>query len=255
MDYILTEQRDGVLHVEFNRLEKKNAITVAMYRQLAEAFARAHADAKVRAVLVSGKPKAFTAGNDLNDFLADPPQSESHPVFAFLCALKDCGKPIVAAVSGPAVGIGTTMLLHCDLVYCAPETIFQLPFVNLALCPEAGSSYLLARLAGYARAAELLMLGNPFNAAKAQEIGLVNAIVPLDRLMGTAQAAAKALARKPPASLQATRALMRGALMAGLETAMAAEARVFRERLSSPEAKEAFSAFLEKRAPDFDKLH
>ena len=254
MDHIQTEQSDGVLRIEFNRPEKKNAITAAMYQALADALLAAHSDARIRVVLVHGKPKAFTAGNDLQDFLADPPQSDSHPVFAFLRALKSCAKPIVAAVSGPAVGLGTTMLLHCDLVYAAPETIFALPFVNLALCPEAGSSYLLSRLAGYARAAELLMLGNPFNAAHALEIGLVNAIVPLDNLMVTAAAAARALARKPPASLQATKALMRGSLMAGIDSAMAAENRVFRERLTSAEAKEAMTAFFEKRSPDFSRF-
>ena len=254
MDQIQTEQSDGILRIEFNRPEKKNAITVAMYQGLADAFFAAHSDPQVRVVLVQGKPGVFTAGNDLQDFLADPPQSESHPVYAFLHAIKDCAKPIVAAVSGPAVGIGTTMLLHCDLVYAASETLFALPFVNLALCPEAGSSYLLSRLSGYTRAAELLMLGNPFSAAHALEIGLVNAVVPRDRLLVTALAAARALARKPPASLQATKSLMRQALMDGTERAMAAENKVFRERLGSPEAKEAFAAFFEKRSPDFSKF-
>ncbi|MBI4290939.1 MAG: enoyl-CoA hydratase [Betaproteobacteria bacterium] len=254
MAHIQTEKSEGVLRIEFNRPEKKNAITAAMYQGLADALLDAQSDEEVRVVFVHGKPEAFTAGNDLQDFIADPPQDESHPVFAFLCALRDFRKPIVAAVSGPAVGIGTTMLLHCDLVYAAPEAKFALPFVNLALCPEAGSSYLLPRLAGYARAAELLLLGEPFSAAHAHEIGLINAIVPLEQLIAVGAAAARKLAQKPPASVQATKALMRASLMAGIDSAMAAENRVFRERLVSAEAKEAFSAFLEKRTPDFNKF-
>jgi enoyl-CoA hydratase/carnithine racemase len=254
MDHIQTENSDGVLRIEFNRPEKKNAITVAMYQALADAFLAAQSDADVRVVFVHGKPEVFTAGNDLQDFFADPPQGESHPVFAFLRALKDFGKPIVAAVSGPAVGIGTTMLLHCDLIYAAPEAKFALPFVNLALCPEAGSSYLLSYVAGYPRAAELLLLGEPFSAAHAHEIGLINAIVPLDRLIEVGAAAARKLAQKPAASLQATKALMRQALMAGVERAMASENAVFRQRLVSLEAREAMAAFFEKRPPDFSKF-
>lgn len=254
MEQIRVEQGDSVLRIEFNRPEKKNAITVAMYQALANALAAAQTDARCRVALVHGAPEAFTAGNDLQDFLVNPPRDESHPVFLFLRALAGFGKPIVAAVSGPAVGIGTTMLLHCDLIYAAPDARFALPFVNLALCPEAGSSYLLARLAGFPRAAELLLLGEPFSAERALEIGLINAIVPLEKLLETAAAAAKKLAHKPPASLQATKSLMRGALTAAIGQAMAAENLAFRERLGSAEAKEAMSAFLEKRAPDFSKF-
>ena len=253
MEHIRTERSEGVLRIAFNRPEKKNAITAPMYQGLVDALIEAQAEAAVRVVLVHGTPGAFTAGNDLHDFLANPPRDESHPGFLFLRALKDFAKPILAAVSGPAVGIGTTMLLHCDLVYAAPSARFALPFVNLALCPEAASSYLLARIAGYARAAEILLLGEPFGAEHALEIGLVNAIVPEEKLLDAALAIALGLARKPPASVQATKALMRQALMPDIDRAMAAENRVFRERLVSAEAKEAFAAFLEKRAPDFGK--
>lgn len=254
MDHILTEQSEGVLRIAFNRPEKKNAITAAMYEGLADALLVGQSDAAVRVVFIHGTPGAFTAGNDLQDFLANPPQDETHPAFRFLRALSDFGKPIVAAVSGPAVGIGTTMLLHCDLVYAAPGTRFALPFVNLALCPEAGSSYLLSRLAGYPRAAEILLLGEPFSAERALDIGLVNAIVSEHQLVEAAAAIALRLSCKPPASVQATKALMRQALMGGIEKAMAAEGVVFRGRLVSAEAKEAFAAFLEKRPPDFSKF-
>ncbi|MBI2320298.1 MAG: enoyl-CoA hydratase [Betaproteobacteria bacterium] len=253
MEQVRIEQSDGVLRIELNRPEKKNAITLAMYQALADALGSAQSDARGRVVLVHGQPEAFTAGNDLRDFLANPPRDESHPVFLFLRALRDFDKPIVAAVSGPAVGIGTTMLLHCDLVYAASDARFALPFVNLALCPEAGSSYLLARLAGYPRAAELLLLGEPFSAERALEIGLVNAIVPPAQLLDTAAAMARRLAQKPPDSLRVTKSLMRRALMPGIEQAMAAENLAFRERLGSAEAKEAMSAFLEKRPPQFSK--
>lgn len=254
MDHILTERRDSVLRIEFNRADKKNAITAAMYQALAEALLAGETDDSVRVALVHGKADIFTAGNDLQDFLANPPRDESTPVFRFLRAVSHFGKPLVAAVGGLAVGVGTTMLLHCDLVFCAPGTRFSLPFVNLALCPEAASSYLLPRLAGYQRAAELLMLGEPFSAERAREIGLVNEIVAPEKLLDTAWATASRLAQKPAASLIATKALMKRGLIGPVEQAMAAESAVFRERLGSPEAKEAFSAFLEKRAPDFSKF-
>ena len=254
MDHILTERRDSVLRIEFNRADKKNAITAAMYQALAEALLAAETDGFVRVVLVHGKADIFTAGNDLQDFLANPPRDESTPVFRFLRAVSHFGKPLVAAVGGLAVGVGTTMLLHCDLVFCAPGTRFSLPFVNLALCPEAASSYLLPRLAGYQRAAELLMLGEPFSAERAREIGLVNEIVAPEKLLDTAWASAARLAQKPAASLVATKALMKRGLIGPIDQAMAAESAVFLEYLGSPEAKEAFSAFLEKRAPDFSKF-
>jgi enoyl-CoA hydratase/carnithine racemase len=255
MNKILTQLEGGVLRVQFNRADKKNAITAAMYQALAHALRHAERDNAVRVVLIHGAPDVFTAGNDLQDFLASPPRSNDAPGFQFLRAIHEFPKPLVAAVSGLAVGIGTTMLLHCDLVYCAPGTRFSLPFVNLGLCPEAGSSFLLPRLAGYQRAAELLMLGEPFDAETAKEIGLVNAIAPAESLLATAMAAARKLAAKPAASLRETKMLMKQGLHEAVKLAMGDESEAFRERLASPEAKEAFTAFLEKRPPDFSKFH
>ena len=254
MNKILTELEDGVLRVQFNRPDKKNAITAAMYQALAHALRHAERDNAVRVALIHGAPDVFTAGNDLHDFLASPPRSDDAPGFQFLRAIHEFPKPLIAAVSGLAVGIGTTLLLHCDLVYCAPGTRFSLPFVNLGLCPEAGSSFLLPRLAGYQKAAELLMLGEPFDAGTAKEIGLVNAIVPADALIATAVATARKLAAKPAASLRETKMLMKQGINEAVRLAMGDESEAFRERLESPEAKEAFSAFLEKRQPDFSKL-
>lgn len=255
MNKIITESEGGVLRVQFNRAEKRNAITSAMYQALAHALRHAERDGAVRVALVHGAPDIFTAGNDLHDFLASPPHSVDAPVFQFLRAIHEFPKPLIAAVSGLAMGIGTTMLLHCDLVYCTPGTRFSLPFVNLGLCPEAGSSFLLPRLAGYQRAAELLMLGEPFSAETAREIGLVNAIVPAESLLATAMATAHKIAAKPAASLRETKTLMKQGIHDAVKLAMGDENEAFRERLESPEAKEAFTAFLEKREPDFSKLH
>lgn len=254
MDLILTERSDGVLRIEFNRPEKKNAITAAMYGALADALVAADADDAVRVVLIHGKPDVFTSGNDLSDFLANPPRGEDGAPLRFLRVISHFGKPVVAAVSGAAIGIGTTLLLHCDLVYAAIGTRFALPFVNLALVPEAASSFLLPRLAGWPRAAELLLLGEPFSAEKAREIGLVNEIVVPEELLETAMATAKRLAQKPPGALRLTKSLMKDGLIAQVEQAMSREGKIFAGRLNSPEAKEAFSAFLEKRKPDFSKF-
>ena len=255
MSNILKALDGAVLRIQFARAEKKNAITAAMYQALADALREAERDDNVRVAVVHGAPDVYTAGNDLQDFLASPPRAADAPVFQFLSAIRDFPKPLVAAVSGLAVGIGTTMLLHCDLVYCAPGTRFSMPFVNLGLCPEAGSSFLLPRLAGYQRAAELLMLGEPFVAETAMEIGLVNAIVASDLLLGVAMAAAQKLAAKPAASLRETKMLLKKGIDEAVRAAMQAESEGFRARLRSPEAREAFAAFIEKRAPDFSRFH
>ena len=254
MEHIITENRDGILRIEINRPHKKNALTAGMYQAMADAIKAAEADSKVRVVLIHGKSDLFTAGNDLQDFLDNPPRDDNRPVFQFLYGISQAQKPIVAAVAGPAVGIGTTMLLHCDLVYAAPNARLQLPFVNLGLVPEAASSLLLPALIGYQRAAELLLLGEPFTAQKAKEIGLVTDVVPEDQLFATAMAQAKKLASKPAASLRLTKRLMKQGQMAAVEQQIKLEASHFGERLASPEAKEAFSAFLEKRKPDFSKF-
>jgi enoyl-CoA hydratase/carnithine racemase len=254
MEHVLTGVEDGVLRIEINRPDKKNALSQAMYQAMADALKAADNDGKVRVVLIQGKTDLFTSGNDLQDFLDNPPRDENRPVFQFLREISHAQKPIVAAVAGAAVGIGTTMLLHCDLVYAAPNTRFQLPFVNLGLVPEAASSLLLPALAGHARAAELLLLGEPFTAEKARQVGLVTEVVPEDQLFATAYAQAKKLAEKPAAALRLTKQLMKQGQMAMVEQQMKTEIQLFGECLNSPEAKEAFTAFLEKRKPDFSKF-
>jgi enoyl-CoA hydratase/carnithine racemase len=192
MSQILTETRDRVLRIEIARPEKKNSLTLDMYRAMADALDAAAADGGVRAVLVHGTRDCFTAGNDLKDFLERPPHAgEEGPTFRFLRGLAQFPKPLIAAVNGPAVGIGTTMLLHCDLVFAAPGARFQMPFVPLGLVPEAGSSFLLPRIAGYQRAAELLLLGQPFTAEKALAAGFVTEIVPEAELFERARGRAR----------------------------------------------------------------
>jgi enoyl-CoA hydratase/carnithine racemase len=250
-DRILTALEEGVLRVTINRPEKKNALTVAMYAALAEALRRAEAEAAVRAVLLHGSGDAFTAGNDLSDFVQNPPTGESSAVFQFLDAISTATKPVVAAVHGPAVGIGTTLLLHCDLVYATRDARLQMPFVTLGLCPEAASSYLLPLFMGPVRAAELLLLGEPFSGEKARDWGLVNEVVSEDHLLEVATEKARALAARPPASVRLTKAFLRRAHADAVRSTIRAEAEAFLERLRSPEAAEAFTAFFEKRPPDF----
>jgi enoyl-CoA hydratase/carnithine racemase len=250
---VLSRTAARVAHVELNRPEKKNAITAEMYVQLAEALAAADADPQVRAILLSGSTDCFTAGNDLADFLHRPPGGSS-PAWRFFEVLPGLAKPIVAAVAGPAIGIGTTLLLHCDLVYAATSARFQLPFVALGIVPEFGSTYLLPLLAGYHRAAELLLLAQPFDAQKALSIGLVTDVVEPQALLDTAGKAAARLAELPPESLRLTKRLLRSAHAEQIRRTIDEEGRIFRERLDSPEAKEALRAFLEKRKPDFSRF-
>ncbi|HJY77032.1 MAG TPA: enoyl-CoA hydratase [Burkholderiales bacterium] len=242
---IRSETAERVARIRFDRADKKNAITVEMYAQLAGALAAADADPGVRALLLHGSADCFTAGNDVADFLK--PAADASPTKGLFDTLPNLTKPIVAAVGGPAVGIGSTMLLHCDFVYATPEARFQLPFVPLGIVPEFGSTYLLPLLAGYQRAAELLLLGQPFTAEKARDCGLVTAVVPRDRLLEEAEKTAKALVALPPESIRLTKRLMKSRYGRLLADAMTEETRIFRERLASPEAKEAMSAFLEKR--------
>ena len=225
-----------------------------MYAQLGAALAAADADAQVRVVLLSGSADCFTAGNDVADFLKAPREPGRSPAMALFDALPNMKKPVVAAVGGPAIGIGTTLLLHCDLVYAAPNARFQLPFVPLGIVPEFGSTLLLPRLAGYQRAAELLLLGQPFTAQKAHEVGIVTAVVPQENLFAEAEKAAATLASLPPESLRLTKRLMKARYAEALPAAIEEETRIFTERLSSGEAKEAMSAFLEKRKPDFSRF-
>jgi enoyl-CoA hydratase/carnithine racemase len=254
MSNILTENKGGILRIEIDRPDKKNALTAAMYQAMADAIHAAENDARVRVLLIHGKADLFTAGNDLQDFLDNPPRDDKRPVFQFLYGISQAQKPIVAAVAGAAVGIGTTMLLHCDLVYAARNARLQLPFVNLGLVPEAASSLLLPALAGYQRAAELLLLGEPFSADRAKDIGLVTEVVSESELFDIAMAQAEKLAAKPAAALRLSKRLMKQGQMAAVMQQIKLESGYFGERLNSPEAKEAFSAFLEKRKPDFSRF-
>jgi enoyl-CoA hydratase/carnithine racemase len=249
---IKTETRDRIATIELSRPDKKNALTAAMYAAMTESLAAAESDPGVRAILIHGTRDCFTAGNDLKDFLEGP--TGASQALRFVSALSKVGKPVVAAVGGPAVGIGTTLLLHCDLVYAAPGARFQLPFVPLGLVPEAASSLLLPRVAGYQRAATWLLLGQAFTAAEALAAGTITGIVPEETLLEHARAAAAALAALPPESVRLTKQLMKRPVAAEVVEQMAEEARLFAERLQSAEAKEAMSAFIEKRRPDFSRF-
>jgi enoyl-CoA hydratase/carnithine racemase len=248
---ILVERTGDVMTIALNRPGRKNAITAAMYQTMADALADAQADATVRAILLRGSAGIFSAGNDLEDFLKTPPVGEDAPVFRFLRAISSAEKPLVAAVAGAAVGIGTTMLLHCDLVYAADTATFALPFTQLGLCPEAASSLLLQRVAGYQAAAEKLLLGEAFDAREAQRMGFVNRLLPAGEVDAFALQQAQKLAALPPSSLRVTKSLMKRASQHELQTQMADEAVHFAKMLLAPAAREAFSAFFEKRKPDF----
>jgi enoyl-CoA hydratase/carnithine racemase len=254
MSDILTHIDAGVMTITFNRLDKKNSITSSMYAVMADAVAQASADASVRVVLFQGHESIFSAGNDIGDFLNQPPTTQESPVFRFLRGIATFEKPLLAAVAGPAVGIGTTMLFHCDLVYAGDNAAFSMPFVNLGLCPEAASSLLAPRMFGYHRAAEALLMGEPFFAEAAQEVGLVNRVVPPTEVNGYAQAQARKLAAKPLSSLIATKRLMKGGDQQAVLQKMDEEGQSFGRMLREPAAKEAFGAFMEKRKPDFSKL-
>ncbi len=254
MSDILTRTDAGVTTVTLNRVDKKNAITTAMYAAMADALQQAADDASVRALVFQGHESIFCAGNDVGDFLKSPPTREDTPVFRFLQGLAKFPKPMLAGVSGPAVGVGTTMLLHCDLVYAGDNAVFSLPFVNLGICPEAGSSLLLPQLAGYHRAAEALLLGEPFKADAALAMGLVNRVVPATEVNALVQAQARKLAGKPMSSLLETKRLMRRAQTSLVAQQMADEGATFSRMLHEPAAREALTAFMEKRKPDFSRF-
>ncbi|MDP9108276.1 MAG: enoyl-CoA hydratase [Pseudomonadota bacterium] len=251
---ILINKEHHILTVQFNRPEKKNAITAAMYQTMADALKEAESDAAVRVILITGHPQIFTAGNDLEDFMKNPPASANSPVYQYLWQISHASKPVVAAVAGAAVGIGTTLLMHCDLVYAADNAKFMMPFAQLGLCPEAASSLLFPQIVGYQRAAEKLMLGEAFLADEALQMGLVNRVVPADQLLDVARTQAGKLAALPPSSIRATKRLMKAGQTAAVEAQMTEESKYFGAMLSAPEAKEAFTAFFEKRKPDFSKF-
>ena len=251
---ILIHAERGVMTITLNRLDRKNSITLAMYSAMADALLAADADAAIRVVVVQGHETVFSAGNDIGDFLNRPAGGMDAPAFRFLRGIATFNKPLLAAVCGPAVGIGTTMLFHCDLVYAGDNAAFSMPFVNLGLCPEAASSLLVPQMLGYHRAAEALLLGEPFMAEAALEVGLVNRVVPPTEANGVAQAAAQKLAVKPIGSLIETKRLMKKGQQQLVLQQMADEGLIFSRLLGEPAAKEAFGAFMEKRKPDFSKL-
>ena len=252
-DHIVATAADGVLEIRMNRPEKKNALSLAMYTAMTEALEAARRDSAIRVITITGAAGCFTSGNDVTDFLANPPGGSDSPVIRFLQTLIAADKPVIAAVNGLAVGIGVTMLLHCDLVYAAETATFQLPFVNLGLVPEAASSMLLPRSAGYHRAAEMLLLGERFDAATAVAAGLVNSLYPEPALAGVVKEKAAALAAKPPASIRMTKALMKRDVES-VPARMAEEGKCFGQQLKSPEVREAVEAFMQRRKPDFSRF-
>jgi enoyl-CoA hydratase/carnithine racemase len=255
MGQINTELHEDVLRITIDRPEKKNALTMAMYTALADAVEQGDANPEVRVMMLHGNGDSFTAGNDLQDFMANPwTGTEVPPAVRFMMAVANATKPVIAAVQGSAVGIGVTILLHCDLVYAAEDAKLVMPFVNLGIVPEAGSTVLVPLMIGHRRAAELFMLSAPMSAQRAYELGFVNAVVPVDKVMDTALAAAQMLAEKPLAALRATKAMMKKPWAADVERAMHEELEVLAERLKSPECREALMAFLQKRKPDFKQF-
>ena len=256
---ILTHKENGILTINFNRPEKKNAITQAMYQAMADALRDAETDTAVRAILITGKPEIFTAGNDLEDFMKNASSLAATdalpPVYQFMQALNESGKPVIAAVSGAAVGIGTTLLMHCDMIYLADNARLSMPFTQLGLCPEFASSMVFQQIVGYQRAAEKLMLGEAFSAQEAFEMGFVNKVLPLEELLPYAQQQAAKLVALPAASIRVTKRLMKGASPAAISTKMVEENKHFAAMLNAPEAREAFMAFFQKRKPDFSQFN
>ncbi|RTL16389.1 MAG: enoyl-CoA hydratase [Burkholderiales bacterium] len=251
---IKTYTVNGVATIEIARPEKKNAITQAMYQAMADALRAADEDKAVRAVLITGQPGIFTSGNDLEDFMAAPPRGADAPVFQFMQALVGCGKPVVAAVTGAAIGIGTTLLLHCDLVYVADEARLAMPFVGLGLVPEFASSLVVPQLMGNRRAAEKLLLGDPFTGAQAVECGIANAVLPGSEVLNHARRIAERFNHLAPGAVRDSKKLIRDPQRPTVQEAIAREGEIFGARLRSPEAMEAFQAFFQKRAPDFSKF-
>lgn len=252
-EHVVVDVQDRVLTIRLNRPEKKNALTFAMYTAMTEALMKADSDAGLHVVLIAGTQDCFTAGNDLADFAAAKP-GEVSPAMRYLETLAAFAKPVLASVGGVAIGIGTTMLLHCDLVYAAASARFQLPFVNLGLCPEAASSAILPTLIGLHRASELLLFGEPFGAEAARELGIVNQVVADSDLLAAAAAKAQLLSQKPPAALRTTKMLLKAGQADVIKKAMAREGEQFAALLQGPESNEAMAAFLERRKPDFSRF-
>jgi enoyl-CoA hydratase/carnithine racemase len=253
MSHLSIETHERVLTIRFNRAEKKNALTQAMYSGAAQALRSAQADSAVRTVLFAGQPDCFCAGNDVIDFLKAPAANPDSPVGQFMHALAALEKPVIAAPAGIAVGIGVTLLLHCDLVYAGEQTKFNMPFVNLGICPEFASTYILPRMMGHQRAFELLFNG-VFDAQKAREYGLVNEIVANADVEKVARARAEAIAQLPPKATRVTKQLLKRWRSDVVQQAIPFEADHFVPMLKEPEALEAMNAFVQKRKPDFAKF-
>jgi len=255
---IKTATLNGVATIEIARPEKKNALTVAMYQAMADALNAARADAAVRAVLITGQPGVFTSGNDIEDFMTRAPgqgtDAADSPVLRFMRALIECDKPVVAAVTGAAIGIGTTMLLHCDFVYVSDEARLAMPFVALGLVPEFASSLIVPQLMGHRRAADKLLLGDPFTPEQAVECGIASAVLPAGEVVNHARRVAERFNALPPGAVRETKQLLRAPQAAQQLEVMRAEGAIFARRLRSPEAMEAFQAFFQKRKPDFGKF-
>ncbi|MEO7337068.1 MAG: enoyl-CoA hydratase [Caldimonas sp.] len=251
---IKTAVLNGVATIEIARPEKKNAITGAMYRAMADALDAAVADPAVRAVLLTGQPGIFTSGNDIEDFMQRPADGTESPAIVFMKALLGCDKPVVAAVTGAAIGIGTTLLLHCDFVYVSDEARLAMPFVSLGLVPEFSSSLIVPQLVGNVRAAEKLLLGDPFTGADAVEAGIANAVLPAGEVVNHARRIAERFNGLPPGAVRETKRLLRRARSEQVLETIGVESAIFATRLRSPEAQEAFSAFFQKRKPDFSRF-
>ena len=254
MNEIITERSASVLRVQLNRPAKKNAMTSSMYLTLAEIFTDAAKNEQTRVVLWHGAGDSFCAGNDIEDFLKNPPGPGDSPQARLMNALVDFDKPIVAAVQGAAIGGGTTMLTHCDFVYAGESAKFRMPFIDLAVLPEFGSSCSIPAMMGHIRAAELILLGLPFDARRALELGFVNQVVSDQNLLATASETARKLAAKPAGALQASKRLMKRSFRGQIKAAMKAENEAFSAQVRSEDAREAFAAFLQKRPPNFNSV-
>ncbi|WP_199608743.1 enoyl-CoA hydratase [Flocculibacter collagenilyticus] len=244
---ITTTRENGVFTITMNRFEKKNALSLEMYRQLIHAYQTFEEDDSLLVAVVKGNHECFSAGNDLKDFLAGGDLNKSHPTIAFIYQMTRMTKPIIAAVAGPAVGIGTTMLLHCDLVYAAENAIFQLPFCQLGLCPEAGSSYLLSQLAGHQKAFELLVLGERFDAQTAKEIGLVANVMHVDNVIEAAENRAKQIVALPTDAVKRTKMLLNRGKYEKLQQVLDDEVAHFSDLLQSDDCQTILNKFFTKK--------
>jgi enoyl-CoA hydratase/carnithine racemase len=252
--FIQTHTHACVAHIKIARIEKKNALSHAMYHDLVQAIDSAVGDASVRSILLYGEATVFTAGNDIEEFVSAPPIGENSSVFQFMRTFSHCPKPIVVAVNGPAVGIGTTLLLHADLVYAADNAWLSMPFVSLGLCAEFASSVLLPAMCGSAKASEKLLLGESMSAEEARDLGIVTQVLPPDNVLPHAIRKAEKFALLSPDAVQSTKRLMRAPKQAAIDAAIAQEAMQFERLLHSPQAKQAMMAFMQKRKPDFSQF-